>query len=449
MKKRGYVLVSSIFLMLFLATLLGASMMRVDIHSRLASIEQARLQAFYSAEAGIEEALFRARQGAAVNWFNSPNQVTFTNSTNNYTVRVTNITQLSPLLFTVTLESVGTQNNPFPSSGQHRFINRTIQAQITAENPARFFMSTQHDITVPGGTTIDGKLVAENIKFDTSSRDITVNGEICYTGKSENQIKSGSKSLKDKDNNEIKVPDNLTKIDGITFIHLNIERYENLSCSENQGIRYGDDDTERSNEVEIDLDKISYEKIELENISYCTNSVSVDNFNGVIYAGKRDTNGKVIPVNVKVKGTIKRPLLIVATGNIRIIGDIKPGEKVLDDANDNSICSSKLQLGLFAGNDVIVDESVSDNKIEINAFVFANGGRFYAEPGTNNEPRLSDFKFKGAIAARGQSGTSAIDVSSGYSGKRTYDYNTDFANNLSIPQMTYFANINDWQEITK
>ncbi|MEK7224186.1 MAG: hypothetical protein AAB221_00700, partial [Bacteroidota bacterium] len=58
MNKKGFILLASIFLVLFLGIFLGISLMRADLQLRSMEYRRASLYAFYAAEAGIDEAVF-------------------------------------------------------------------------------------------------------------------------------------------------------------------------------------------------------------------------------------------------------------------------------------------------------------------------------------------------------------------------------------------------------
>lgn len=405
MNKQGYILVGSVFLMVFLAVLLGAGLMRINIHMRLAETQQASQYAFYAAETGIEDALRQLRQGATPNIGNFLNGAT---GTTNFIVNITN-TVVNALagITDVTLQSTG--NSPILSGAG---IQRIIQTTVRVENPARFFTSSLGNIIVPAGANITGNLMGNNLTFNTATGNPRVAGDVLYTGSITVNTTGGTLT----DNAAINyvrnniASGNVSLIPAITFINLDTNRYDALSQS-----------------------GAGANLINPPPFSGNLNPATLKAPNGLVYV-----NG-----DVRIEGMVTGSMLIVATGDIRITGDITYQGS---DTNGDGQIDIFPQLGLFAGKDIIID-SLAPQSIEINAFIFANRGVFRAESSSDKTPK-GTLTFKGAIAVRGDpAGGNAINLATVYQGVRTFTYDNTLSSNRQIPFMTFFANIIDWQEI--
>jgi hypothetical protein len=412
LNKKGFLLAASVFLMVFLATLLGASMMRVQIQSRLAETQQASLNAFSCAEAGIEAGLRELRgnlnadpnrnPNANADVFSGPDFNNVNLAQGSYTVTAAVGTPLPGNRPTVALTSTGTSLIGITG----RNLNRTLDVTVLVENPASFFTSTlEGDITLVGGTNINGDLMARNITYNAAGSPIVINGNVSYTG---------TETVNGNPNNIIinKTPNGTrTQRAPIVYVSLDVPRYQTLATTAG-GRAITENFTHNGNINRTDL-------------SADPNTPLAQ---GLVY----------VEGDVFISGTVTQSMLIVATGNINITGDITY-------QLDTSVNPPRFpQLGLFAKKNVYIAAGAPDN-LEVNAFIFADGEVFEAQPANNNKGTLT---FNGAIAVKGNpAGGNTINLAgAGRYQQRNLTYDTSLASNLSIPFMTFFANIVDWQE---
>ncbi len=387
-KKRGFVLIGSIFLVLFLGIFLSLALMRSQMQVRLIDTRKASLYAFNAAEAGLNSSLTMLRSDAswAAGYTDEPfmwdnagtsEQVGF------YTVSIV-VDSLNPSVRWIL--STGKDIN--------KSVTRVLRAKVVVLNPGSFFASSMSGITIGSGATIEGDLYARDIVFDVNEeltdpalRRITVNASVEYT-----------RSLVGANNPDVVFNDGQpVKTDPITFTGLDLTRYEQLAALNGRVVN-GD---------------FSYSG-ELTKLNLAAP-------NGLVYV-----NG-----DAHISGSIIDSLHIVATGNIYI---------------DNNIVAQSSggvtpQLGLSAGNDVIIPASAPTN-LSVEAFIFADGGVFKAEEAATQKGTLN---FNGSISVRGRDNAdSAINLNA--YGNRVYHYNSDLMN-MQIPFMNYFVNLIDWKEV--
>ena len=382
MKNRGFALIASIFLVLFLGIFLSLALFRSNMQLRLIDTRQVSLHAFYAAEAGINDALTRLRSDPS--WAPGPGD----NNTQFFWAPPGQ-TPEQVGFYTVRVEVDHVDSGRWIlSTGQdiNKTITRVLRVKAAVLNPGSFFTSSMSGITIGSGAIIDGDLYARDVIFNVdksrpeAERQITVDANVSYT-----------RSL-------IGYPDpdedvsfgagySPAPVAPITFTGLDLNSYKGL------------------------IDKGIGKSVDPGSL------IDLKDEQGLIY----------VDGDVNVKGVINYPVHIVAKGNIYIVDNIETGP-------------SGAQLGLSAGNDVIIAAGAPES-LQIDAFVFADGGVFRADLGTSPKNTLH---FNGAISVRGRENvSSAINLNAYGSGE--YHYNRAFLN-MQIPYMTYFVNVVEWKE---
>ncbi len=392
MRRKSFTLLAAIFLALFLGIIMGASFLRTYIQLRSVEIRKRAEDAFYVAEAGIEASIFELRRDAE--WRDGFDNEAFKwhegeadeQTIGYYTVTVSEGADLGDWP-TVLLRAEGRVPNPF-KSGQ--YIKKVILARVAVQNPAAFFTATPGYLKVVSGASINGDILGGDVVFDVNhsyppdKRKITIDGDVLYT-----------QNISGQDDPDVEITGNVSSLPPITFTGVDLDYYEEVAQN---GGRYIDGDFHYSG----DIDK--------ENLS--TN-------NGVVYV-----NG-----DVYISGDVLESVQIVASGNIYITDDI--------------ICQNDAQIGLSAKESVIIPESAPDS-ITIEAFIRADGGTFEAEGDKGSKDTLT---FSGAISVRGDEGeedSSGIDLN--VYAERNYNYDTSLYTDLSIPYITYIANVVEWNQ---
>lgn len=406
----GYILLSAVFIALFLALLMSAAFLKTGSQLRVTHQRQNVQQAFYAAEAGIDRAIYELRRNPdwqpGVNG-NPPviderlNAVTSDDSTviGFYSLEVLDGGFLTNLGESRWVRSVGRDTlSDLP---------RVIMARILIDDPSRFLLSTPGALRFKSGSQIDADILGKDLYFDVNvtlpedERMITVNGDVLYI----NEINPNNPAA----DPYININGAVERYPSITFPGVDISRYSSLAASHSPLEGYS---------VDGDLN------VDLENLSQLNNDPA---FNPMIIYATGD---------IHISGEFGRSVLIVAGGNIFIEGDIIPDQ--------NAGLSVTPNIGLFAKQDVVIADGVipAGGDLELEAFVIADGGgsskgEFRAESSVG----LGIFDFKGAISVRGEGGNkTGIDLS--IFSVRNYSHNP----NLSVPFSPFIANIISWQE---
>jgi len=142
--------------------------------------------------------------------------------------------------------------------------------------------------------------------------------------------------------------------------------------------------------------------------------------------------------DIRVSGRYEHSVLLVATGNIYITGDVR--------AKEGDVTQTPVQLGLFAKRDVIIPENVETQQgnLTVEAFIMADGegqstGILKAEGTPFSQ---GTFNFAGAISVRGEERTA---VNLNVFSQRVYSYNPQLTAGL-LPFGSFIANIIQWKE---
>lgn len=418
--RKAYLLILSIFIVLFFGILLSIAFLRVNMQFRYVELKKASVSAFYAAEVGIERAIDALRKNGDWQSFtgfgdsNSPVVLTVqqggnsiitgyywidrdgpNNSLNDDDDDVKNGGSFMSWPSTVWVRSHG--------QDPHRRITRTICARIAVQSPTEYFLSTPGDLTIKGGANINADILCKNVKFSPAGTPITVNGVVYYIV-----------NLDINWNDPITITcqdgsgqDCVVELPSITFASLDMDWYRTQAQA---GGIYIHGDFEYNGDISwTDLASAA-----------SSAGGSINGNNGLIF----------VDGDVKIQGTIKEPIHIVSAQNIYVTGDI-----VKDSQAQNP------QLGLSAKKDVIIPQQ-APSSLTIEAFIYADGGSFYAEGSKYTKGNLN---FSGAMSVRGSSYGSAVDLN--VYQNRNYNYDTNLKTNLHIPFISYIANLIQWKEL--
>ena len=407
-KNSGYVLLGSVLLSLFLAILLGAAMSRSQSHLKEVNQRVALHRAFYSAESGIDRAIFELRQNAA--WQpgaggeppveNVP-LVEQGKTIGYYSVDVT-AGEVFNGWNTLWIRSVGQDDL--------RQVGRAIMARVLVESPSRFLVSTLGDLRIGSGAVIDADILGRDIYFevnetlDSPQKDIQMDGDVFYIH-----------SLNNEGNPAVHLNGQTYQSPSITFAGVDMNHYRELATA----LAARGEAVFADGDLTVDLDRI-------EDLSPNPQAEFTPK---LIFAEG----------SVSVSGTYHYSLLIVAGNNVYLTGDVQ---------SDTSV-SRTPQLGLFAKNDLIIPSDVSTHNgdLAIEAFVMADGdgnaalGNFRAE---SEKFSLGTLNFTGSIAVRGK-GRSGVDMNAFVN--RVYNFNPELNQRRDIPFSPFIVNTISWKEV--
>jgi len=406
----GYILLSAVFIALFLTMLLAAAFLRSE--SQLKETNQRRdvQEAFYAAEAGIDRAISELRMNP--DWQPGTNGIPAITNERLNSVSADDSTTIGFYSLEVSdggfLTNLG-ETRWVRSIGRSALTNlpRVIISRILIDDPSRFLMSTPGALRFKSGAQVDADILGKDLYFDVNDtlplaeRMITVNGDVLYI----NQVNPNDPAA----DPDININGVVEKYPSITFPGVDVSRYSSLAASHSPLEGYS---------IDGNLN-VDFENLDLLN--------SDPAFNPVIIFASGD---------IHISGEFDRSILIVAGGNIFIEGDIVP--------DPNAGLPMTPNVGLFAKQDVIIADGVvpAGGDLELEAFVIADGGgnskgEFRAESTVG----LGTFNFKGAVSVRGEGGNkTGIDLS--IFAVRNYSHNP----NLSVPFSPFIANIISWQE---
>ncbi len=394
-RQGGFTLLASVVMTLFLGVLIGSAFLSMNMQLKESDQRILSHDSFYTAEAGVEYAVYMLRQN--INWRPVPsltaqllsNPTDPTTNIGTYTVRVQN----APLY------------NGWPSvwvrsDGIDRLtqVPRSILARVIIQSPTNYLAFTLGDLTIRSGAQYDYDILARDVDFQidtaqppgTPAHDITIDGKVSYM----RNIRSNVDITKPV--NGVTISGGTSPAPAITFTGLDLKYYQKLASSAGQ--------TKPSN--------YSY--------SGGIDRTKLSSANGVVFV-----NG-----DLHIDGTFTENIVFVATGNIYIDGNITSG----------AASGPKPQIGLFAAKDVIIPSSAPNN-INIEAFILADGGSFVADKSVAK----NSLNFTGAMAVRGKPVGLGIDLNAYQT--RNYKYNNDFSSS-SIPFLPSIANVVRWQEVS-
>ena len=407
----GYLLIMSLAVALFLTILLGAAFMRSIQQLQEADQRRAVHQAFYTAEAGVDRALFELRRDP--DWKPGSNGVAAivdvalnstpgddTTTLGLLSIEVEDGPEIERLGETKWVRSIG---RDIDSS-----LERVILAQVLIDDPSRFLLSTPGALRFKSGASVEADVLAQDLFFDVNvtlpdgQREISVDGDVLYIDEL-----NPSDPQSDPD---INISGDVTLYPSVTFPGVDVNRYDTLVSGLDAMSAYKED-----GDLTLDLSNLQ---------------TLVDDplFTPRLIFATGD---------VRVSGEFDSSLLVVAGGNIYIEGDVVP----------DSLASGEPQLGLFAKRDVIIPDGAvgTGGDLNLEAFVIADGsdganGEFRADSSTG----LGDFNFTGAISVRGGGGSqTGIDLS--VFAARNYTHKA----NIAVPFSPFIANIISWQESTR
>lgn len=386
MKNKGFILISSVFLVLFLGIIIGTSLIRSEIQLRQVDLRRASQDAFYAAESGVEKAIYELRNNPT--WRNGFNDIASQCDNGGGILKTVGF-------YTVSVADGAPVNNMptiwLLSQGQdsEKKVSRYIRARLSVENPATYFTSTMGDLILGSGATIGGNILGRDVIFEVNfalpppQRNITVNGDVEYI-----------RNIEGEGNSEVSITGQILQRSPITFVSVDLARYRALAQSMGG---YINGDFTYSGEI---------------------NWGNLSTSNGLVFAEG----------DIYISGNVTESMHFVSAKDIYIEDDIT--------------CDSQVQIGLSAAGDVIIPGG-SPSDITIDAFINANGGLFKAE---GNKGSKNTLDFEGAIAVRGKSGErTAVDLN--VFSVRNYTYDTSLGNNLQIPFMSFMANIFSWEEV--
>lgn len=385
--KRGFVLIASLLLILFLGIYIGFSFMRADVSHDYTEITSDSSLAFYAAEAGAEQAKMQLRQNPAwagplvnvpVQWNDGVNPPT--------TIATYSVNVLPGPVFITGVPTVWVQSIGKCARISSRNVNavREVRVRVMVDNPARFFASTLHDLTIVSGANINGDVLARDVNFVVyAGVPINLNNKLFYT-RNLNGFPAGG----------VNIAGGTFKLPPVEFTGVNLTNYKNLAQA---GGRY-----------------------EAGNFTYSNN----------IDAANLAAGNQVVFVegDLHISGNLLGSMLFVAKGTIYIDGNINAAG--LD------------QIGLFAGQNVIISAAAGANVNIQNSMIIADGGRLQAQGVPGSRGTLN---FNGSMAARGYEGEpTAMDLNA--FGIRNLAYNVDLFNAGAIPFMPSFIAVLCWRE---
>lgn len=406
---KGFVLIASLFLIIFVAIFLGASIMRSDMQLRAITLQRSALNAFCAAEAGIEMSIAQLRTNGQWRGGFTDQDLVWLDAAG---------TQQELIgIYSVTVATGGIIGNNIPtviltSTGQDALntrVRRTIIARVTVENPARFFTSTVNNLTLGDGLVITGSILARDAVFEPGARGIKITGNVEYIRSIRGQNSPG---VIIDDNNPNTTPDYYKRAP-TAFVGVDLYKFRILA---QQAGRYESGNYTISGDINAASLKDPDKEV----------------FNGLVFAEG----------DVHISGDVQRSLNIVAGGNIYIDDNIRCATYP-----DTNGIDRQYQIGLSAHNDVVIPENAPNN-ITIDAFVIADGGVFEAKKTINGKTSIT---FNGAIAIRGKTDpATGEDLRTGVNlneyAVRNCVYNTDLRDNPQIPFMNYVVNMVSWQE---
>lgn len=387
--KKGFVLLGSIFLSLFIGVFLSISMIRFSMLLENMELRRASLYAFYAAEAGLERAVNELKQN-----------VTWRDGFANQSLYWQEGTPQQELVgtYNVTVadgDPIGNNRTVWIRSEGHDAasrVTRVVNMHVELENPANFFISSISDVVIGSGAALTGNILGRDITFlinDTvppEQRLISVDGDVEYI-----------RNIFGHTLPEVTITGAVRQRAPFGFSGVDVDKYRALA----QGGR----------------------------------SITGDfTYSGVINRSTlATTNGLVfVDGNLHISGTVTESIHFVASGNIYIENDI-------DCQRGGGVIA---QIGLSANEDVLIS-ATAPTTLSITAYIVADGGMFKAE----GVPETKDtVNFNGSISVKGRAGELSAVALSVYN-QRNYSYDTTLDTDMSIPYIAYLTHFLRWQEV--
>lgn len=348
---QGFVILSTVFIVLFLSIILGASFMRSSMQLREAESRMLVQQSFYAADSGIDRAIFELRRDPQ--WRveeGEPLRDTVRNmqdeAIGSYDVIVRDGGQWNSWQTTRVIRSVGTSAG-WPGAQP---VTRAITARVIVENPSRYLVSTLGDLRLDSGAVVNADMFSRDVYFDINKalaspeKEIRiVNGDVFYL---RNKRGDADPDVLWEQGSEI------IQSPSVTFAGVDAHRYGALAqtlAQQGEGYYHAPSDQV----LDINLADLS------------SLNGGADFFPKLIFAEG----------DIRIRGEFAYPILVVSRGDIYIMGDVKPEARF--DAPDIPL-SERPQIGLFAAQDVIIplgsvsgSDGTRDRTIE--AFIMADG----------------------------------------------------------------------------
>lgn len=392
----GFTLLGSVIVTLFLGIMIGAAFMGMNMQLQESDQRVDSHDAFYSAESGIEDAVYRLRQ--SISWRPNPsltgtilrNPADPASVMGRYTVRVAAPSQQDQQAFDLAFPYVLVRSDGLDAKGQ---TPRSILARVVLISPTNFLAFTLGTLVVRSGAVYDNDIFARDVDFVIdnslpagSARNIKVKGAVNYL-----------RSVSGDTAPEVTITKGVKASPAVTFTGVDLNRYRSLT-------------TPGANQ----------------------HSSNYTVAGGVINRNNQNAANGVVFVDgdLHLSGNYQEDMVFVASGNIYIDGSLKA----------SSSGSTKPQLGLFSAGDVIIPANAPNN-MNVEAFIIADGGVFKAERGATSKDSLN---FTGSISVRGREGSLGIDLNTYAS--RSYSYNPNFTAS-TIPFLPSIADVVSWSEI--
>lgn len=434
--EQGFVILSVMVIAVFLSILLGASMMRSNMHLQETQSRIQVQEAFYAADSGIDRAVFELRRDPR--WGLNGEDMCADDGVADpakCSASVRNEDGADRGYYDVFLADAGSWNS-WPETrwirsegwDAERKIRRVILARVIVQNPSRFMISTLGDLHVVSGAVITADMFSRDVYFDINPnfpdgmREITINsGKVMYLREAINA-----------DHDDIIGQESIVQSEtSITFAGVDTMRYQALveelidqgqgrGCSPNL-----------ANPLIL-------------NISDLSNVTDCEKAEVIFYDG-----------DIQIHGEYDSSRLIVATGNIYIMGNLKaPG----DFHDPDTDLSKRPQIALLAAKDVIIPSAVVQDTdgmqgqlLTIESFIMADGqggakGVLIAEK--PKDKVTSSLDFIGSIAVRGRDmpGVSAVNLD--VFKNRNYVHNVvNVGNTGNISYLPFIVNIISWKEV--
>ena len=410
MKRKSFVLMTSLFIAVFMSIFMVLGFLSAITQIRLIETERSSMYAFYAAEAALERTIFELRRDMA--WGSGIPAGDPINGCPEMTGSLCQDVEVrldpadpASLRGTYSIISGGPSNAtldppwivvPFQIEGSSTdsdaMVTRVLDVQIRTQSPVAFSFFTLGDLAIGGGAIINNSgsdIFTRDISFEAvPGETIDIDGNIRYM-----------RNLSGYPDPSVNVTGSVEQTEPTTFIGVDFDYYSDLAQS---GGNYISGDFTYSGDI---------------------SPADLGTDNGIL----------CVDGDIEISGEVIEPVVIVASGDIHITDDIT-----------YSPSSPDAQIGIFAAGDVIIDEDAAggDGNLDVNGLIIADGGVFSAEGANYSENQLN---FSGAILVRGKSDArSSIDLN--VFKTRVYSDDPNLYLNPSLPFMTFLVNLGTWSE---
>ena len=420
--KGGFTLLASVFLVLFIGIMVGICLFRSQLQITEVSQRRDMGQAFYAADAGMQNAIASLKQNINFPGWTSPqplqNSLDLSPTDQPTTVGYYEVPQIKPgpsYNSEPTLWVLSLGQNAMPNQTWNTSLTtlnssstaleplaqtRALAALMVVQNPAAYFIFTLANLTISSGADMGGSIFANDLTFNVdgslpvSQRGITVNGNITYLG----YVSPNPPTP------PISVNGTVLKSSAVNFPSVDTNFYFQNTCDDGQ--------TYSSSPV-----------------STCTGGKNLGLYVPSTYTVSTDGSGNLSPSSLCFQGQCSANGVVFASGDINI-GNVNVSQPVLVVSGGdihitgNITATGVNQIGLFAKGNVYIDAATTDTLTIQNAYIDADGGLFQdlspvRSPG-------STLNFTGAISARGVPTESSAILLSTYN-NRNYTYDTNLS----------------------